>query len=395
MKKAICLLVIVLLTLPGFVGCSSNTKSEAQLKEEIKKELAAEIAKEKEDAAQKEQNADKEQAASKEQPAQQQQNAGQKQPAAGTQPSQQNSQGGNQETANAPSLLKEYHVNYEYKYDIDGDGGIDTFNIMTDNMNKLNLVVNSGGYEKKLPLEGLTPELVFDKYKLTRIADYNRYAFTIYVASPPNEQEIYFYEFVKRSELMEIGRIVNDNVAVNGDFFDYDFHALTYNSVALGQSSLQFSDYRQEFRAGEEEPENLKLSGFRNETINGTQINYSDYRLVVVPMYDGLNTLHWVNQDIGSVTQGPQGMQVNFAIFGHLNDIKITYYQGMDDPGTTINVGTLYDAHVGVRVWLPNNDMSHIGVSGVADLGNGDLRKVEFGLDDMRDSSEYEVIMLR
>lgn len=391
MKKAICLLVIALLTLSGFVGCSSNTKSEADLKEEIKKELAAEMAKEQ--AAKNEESAAKESAASKEQPAQKQQNI--QQPAPGGQSTQQKPPQGSQEPANAPSLLKEYEVNKEYKYDIDGDGGVDTFKIETDGTNYLNLVVNSWGYEKKLRLEGLTPELVFYKYKLTRIADNNRYAFTIYAASPPNDQDIYFYEFVKRSELMEIGRIVNDNVAVNGDFFDYDFKRLTYNSVALGQSSLQFSDYTQEFRAGEEEAENLKLSGFRNETINGTPINYSDYRVVVVPMYDGLNTLHWVNQDIGSVTQGPQGMQVNFAIFGHLNDIKITYYQGMDSEGETINVGTLYDTQVGVRVWLPNNDMSYIEVTGVADLGNGNLRNVSFSLDDMRDSSEYEVTMFK
>lgn len=394
MKKFISLFLVILLILSVSVGCSSNTKSEEELKEEIKKELAEEMAKEQ--AAKNEQNAAKEQGPSKEQPAQQQQNTGQEQPAAGTQPAQQNtSQTGSQETANAPSLLKEYEVNKEYKYDIDGDGGVDTFKIESDGINYINLVVNSWGYENKLSLEGLSPELVFHKYKLTRIADYNRYAFTIYVASPPNDQDIYFYEFIKRSELMEIGRIVNENVAVNGDFFDYDFHALTYNSVALGQSSLQFSDYREEVRAGEEEQENQKLSGFRNETINGTAINYSDYRLVVVPMYDGLNTLLWVNQDIGSVTQGPQGMEVNFAIFGQLNDIKITYYQGMGAEGQTINVGSLHDAHVGVRVWLPNNDMSYIGVTGVADLGNGDLRKVEFSLDDMRDASEYKVIMFK
>lgn len=107
------------------------------------------------------------------------------------------------------------------------------------------------------------------------------------------------------------------------------------------------------------------------------------------------NSLESVIADIGSVTQGPQGMQVNFAIFGHLNDIKITYFQGMGADGESIDVGTLYNANVQVRVWLPNGDMSHIKVTGVADLGNGNFRNVEFGLDDMRDRSDYKVIMLQ
>lgn len=234
--------------------------------------------------------------------------------------------------------------------------------------------------------------MVFNKYKLTRNDGTDKYALTVYVASPPNE--IYFFEYAKGSELREIGRIVND-VAANGDFFDYDFKALTNDFVAIGQTNLRFSDYRPQSNAGAEEPDNLKLAGFRNETINGTPINYSDYRVVVIPMYDGLNSLQWVNEDIGSVTQGPQGMQVNFAIFGHLNDIKITNYEGMGSEGETLNVGALYNAHVGVRVWLPNSDMSYIQVTGVADLGNGDTRNVEFTLDDMRDSSDYKVIMYK
>ena len=167
--------------------------------------------------------------------------------------------------------------------------------------------------------------------------------------------------------------------------------------INLGSESAAYCEYieivEQTPAAGTEESDTLKLSGLKNENINGTQVNYSDYRVVVVPMYDGVNSLYEVTQDIGSVTQGPQGMQVSFAIFGHLNDIKITYYEGMESAGETIDVGTLFDSNVNVRVWLPNNDMSHIMVTGVAELGNGVLQNVEFSLDDMRDSSEYDVLM--
>lgn len=231
--------MIFMFILFGMVGCSSNTKSEERLKEEIKKELAVEMAKEQ--AAQKEQNTPTQQPTKSEQPA-----------------LNSSAQPGSQGAVNTASLLKEYEANKEYKYDIDGDGQVDNFKIETDNMDYYNLIIN--GQKFKLPeLEELIdPYLVRGKYRLTQIADYNRYAFTIISAFPPASDEVYFYEYEKRSELTQIGYATTDNI--NGkSIFNNEITYLTYNQVKFGSKTFIFSDFRQDAApmAGTEEPEKL------------------------------------------------------------------------------------------------------------------------------------------
>lgn len=138
-----------------------------------------------------------------------------------------------------------------------------------------------------------------------------------------------------------------------------------------------------------------KITGFKNEEINGFQVDYSKYCAVLVPRYNGINlsALDKVTEIVGSVTQGNLSMKLNFAVFGHMKDIEITYFEGMDSEGQTIKVGTLYNSNVEVEIWLPSNDMSRIFVAGEVPSGQGKYYSQSFTMDDMRDSAEYEVII--
>lgn len=144
---------------------------------------------------------------------------------------------------------------------------------------------------------------------------------------------------------------------------------------------------------GWEESEFIKLSGFKNEKINGSEINYSDYCTVIVPVYSGRNSslLQRVPQVIGSISQGSLGMKTNFAILGHMKNIRITFYESMDSQGESIETGTLNNANVEVQVWMPCSDMSYIRISGEVPTSKGEYSFTAFNIDIGRDVSEYEV----
>lgn len=203
------------------------------------------------------------------------------------------------------------------------------------------------------------------------------------------------YTLTKHDELTN-----KDTVEVKAKY-TYDEANLSFNVEPLeikeevnNDSSKPEDDYTTNNNAGTEESDFIKLSGLTNEKVNRDQVKYSNYYAVIVPMYSGGNksALTDVTEVIGSPSQGNLGMEVSFAIFGHLKDIKITYYEGMDSEGETIEVGTLYNSNVNVKVFIPSNDMSYIRVSGDVPTGEG-YNYLQFNIDDMRDSSDYDVIM--
>lgn len=204
MKKAISLFVLVLIILTSLTGCSSNKKSEEEMKAQIKEELKAEMAMEQ---AQKD-----------------------------------NSSTSSSDTANDTAndkveLLEMYEVNKEYKYDLDGNEVVDTFSIDTDNMNYFDIIIG----EEKYSLNDFIPELVFNKFKLTKMDDSNRYALTFFVASPPNEQEVYFYEFAEGSGLNKIG-VVTSSITSGNELFDYDIKYLSYDQVKIGDDTFSLGN---------------------------------------------------------------------------------------------------------------------------------------------------------
>lgn len=140
-----------------------------------------------------------------------------------------------------------------------------------------------------------------------------------------------------------------------------------------------------------------KLSRFPDEDINGVQVNYSDNYSVIIPMYYGANisALESVSKMIGSPTSSYQTMKLNFAVFGELKDVVITYFAGMDSEGIPTEMGTLTNVNVNLEVYASNTDMTYLKVTGKAYIGEGDYRDVKFTLDDMRDSTNYKVIMFK
>lgn len=140
-----------------------------------------------------------------------------------------------------------------------------------------------------------------------------------------------------------------------------------------------------------------KLYQFGNETVNGVQVNYSDCYAVIIPMYSGANLsgLESDSKVIGSPISSYQPMELNFAIFGELKDVVVTYFEGMGSEGKPAKLGTFRDTNVGLTVYGSNNDMTYLKVAGKAYAGEGNYRDVEFTLDAMRDPSDYKVIMFK
>lgn len=203
------------------------------------------------------------------------------------------------------------------------------------------------------------------------------------------------YTLTKHDEITN-----KDTVEVKAQY-TYDEANLSFNVEPLeikkevnNDSSKPEDDSTTNSNAATEESDFIKLSGLTNEKVNSDEVNYSNYYAVIVPMYNGgnMSALTDVTEVIGSPTQGNLGMEVSFAIFGHLKDIMITYYEGMDSVGETIEVGTLYNSNVNVKVFIPSNDMSYIRVSGDVPTGEG-YNYLQFNIDDMRDPSDYDVKM--
>lgn len=140
-----------------------------------------------------------------------------------------------------------------------------------------------------------------------------------------------------------------------------------------------------------------KLSRFAGESINGVQINYSDCYSVIIPMYYGANiaALESVSKIIGSPSGSYQTMNLNFAVFGELKDVIVTYSGGKDLVDIPTELGTFSNANVSLEVYAPNDDATHLEVTGKAYIGQGNYRNIRFALDDMRDSTDYKVIMFK
>lgn len=133
------------------------------------------------------------------------------------------------------------------------------------------------------------------------------------------------------------------------------------------------------------------LKGFKNETINGTLVNYDEHIAVIVPMYDGVNKnnlgLHSWNIGPGAATE------LTFAVFGRMYDVTINYIEGMDSEVITEKANDFENELVTIKTQLPS-DMSCIKITGKVMGGEGFEQNIEFTLDDMRDVSDYETIVI-
>ena len=143
-----------------------------------------------------------------------------------------------------PSLLAVYDANKEYQYDLDGDQKIDTFSLESDG-SYIDLFINEWGYS--VALEGITPELLYFNYKLINIYDSNKYALALYVASPPNDYEVYFLEYEDKGyDKYTSGQKEAEELKVLGvatvdlGMFNYEFDDFFNCEVGLSRSEATF-----------------------------------------------------------------------------------------------------------------------------------------------------------
>ncbi|MGE4283205.1 MAG: hypothetical protein AB7G87_05730 [Clostridia bacterium] len=426
MKKIISVLVIVLFVVTSFTACSSGEKSEEAMKAEIKAELETEKKKEEElkEQIKKELEAEK-----------------------ASEPAKDNAKASKADMKDMDSIyefVKQdikglsrddfnlWEVNY---LDITGDG---TDEIVLAGIHgvewpqKMQIISGDSGEYKRISSD-------IELYKYENKSEFKDGFFVVTgrtggTGTESTEMNLYVYngtEIVNVLSGLEVfyrvsAQGVDEEVIgeIDGKLTDFIFTVTKHDKMS-GKKTIEkkeqytYNNNTKKFdvksiqvqkandtpksagqpakssNAGTEEKENLKLSGLSNESINGTHVNYQDYCAVIVPMYNGVNSalLAEVIKGMGNVTQGSLSMRVKFAIFGHLKDIKITYYEGMDSNGEVLEVGTLYNANVDVQVYAQSGDMSYIKVTGKAPTESGNYSDVEFTLDDMRDSSDYEVIM--
>lgn len=175
---------------------------------------------------------------------------------------------------------------------------------------------------------------------------------------------------------------------------DYAFAAKNHTSPGWGCNIVKIIDLEANNVA---EKTSGTLTGFTSETINGVQVNYSDCYGVIVPMYNGIHSsaLESVFRALLFPSDNVDTIRLNFAVFGELKDIVVTYYKGMDSAGTPAELGTFNNAFVILQVPVPSNDRAYFKVTGKAKVGEGDYRDVEFTLDDTRDAGDYKVIMFK
>lgn len=127
------------------------------------------------------------------------------------------------------------------------------------------------------------------------------------------------------------------------------------------------------------------------ETINGEEINYSDYSAVVVPFYQGINYSEFgpLEELVARLT-GNDKHEVSFAVFGTMRNVTITGIENMGEEGTSVHYDEITDSMVRVTCRLMN-DMSLVTVTGYVNTPTEEY-KVEFTLDDMRDRNAYKTI---
>jgi len=135
---------------------------------------------------------------------------------------------------------------------------------------------------------------------------------------------------------------------------------------------------------------NIDDESFLTDQQGEVYVDYSEYRCVVIPMFDTMNSEEAPDTVVSF--EGDYLNELKFTVFGKLQDIKITNVTGMDDEGVSQEIEALNNATVKVMADLPN-DMSYVKVTGRFHDGEGYYEEVEFTLDDMRDPSAYNIVM--
>ncbi|MFP4015968.1 MAG: hypothetical protein ACLFUI_02950 [Halanaerobiales bacterium] len=145
--------------------------------------------------------------------------------------------------------------------------------------------------------------------------------------------------------------------------------------------------------AGDTVDSSSSLSGYTAETINGTEVDYAEYATVIVPMYDGVNK---DSLDTKPLLIGNKYTSVvTAAIFGQISNLQVMHTNnGMNEEYSITRVGELENILLIINTDLPT-DFANVRITGQVKTGTGDHENIEFTLDDMRDLSEYQPIMVK
>lgn len=193
-----------------------------------------------------------------------------------------------------------YVINKEYKYDLDGDQNIDTFSLETDGSNYANLFINEWRYSAAL--EGLFPELLYKEYKLQKINGSNKYAIALYVASPPNDYKVYFYEYEDKgydksdSDKKEAEELKAIGVAtIDLGLFNWDYNEFVNAEVNLSRTEAVIGGERFIIKAEaeaqkEEVQDEQDASGTEQENDDG-QNDGTETLKTFDDLYDGTHLI--------------------------------------------------------------------------------------------------------
>lgn len=152
-----------------------------------------------------------------------------------------------------------------------------------------------------------------------------------------------------------------------------------------------------EYYIGYIEGVNGKKPKLENEIFTTTNqgdfyVDYDDYRCVVIPMHDTINSgkAETVSVDFG----GNNTQEFKFTVFGEIQDVKINYVTNMGEEGNWKDLGKISNSIVKINASLPN-DMSSVIIYGRYHEGEGFYKDIKFSLDDMRDLTAYDIILFK
>ncbi|MBH1939844.1 hypothetical protein I5677_02910 [Mobilitalea sibirica] len=403
MKKILLFLTLIGLVFTSFAGCGSNKKTEEELRDEIRAELEKEL--EAEETTTDSTEDEKKQV--------------------DNQSSNQDVEVKEEGTAdirnkdaiyefvkdNIVDISRDSFDTWEmYHFDITGDGKEEALLVSTygaDWYNKMEIIsADTGVYERIdsdiiLAKNGNTPSYqdgLLVVQKDTSGSGIQETSMDIYEYN--GVSVIHTLNMVTYYRYAGPGADIEDIGEINGDLTEFTYTLTRHNLTEGTQELLQEIDYTKYDSelgfvtnviydvntSGNQFPD---LTVYQSETIRGDKISYGDYAAVIVPQYpeDGSN---YRMLDHMPFVDNPEGFPLNFAVFGLLQNTKITLYQGMDDTGDTRDIGNLENTVLEIHADL-QTDMSYYHISGEVFIGDDTYIPVEFTLDNMRDASEYSV----
>lgn len=131
------------------------------------------------------------------------------------------------------------------------------------------------------------------------------------------------------------------------------------------------------------------LEGFKNETINETEIDYSQYRCVLIPEFTTINADKLDYQKVYFLEN--QNASVNCAVIGTLHDVTIFYKDYLDDPGTSHYYKELSNVNLSIRAPY-TSDMAYVSIEGKIYTNGTEYKEVSVTIDTVSDRDELTIV---